>query len=97
MCKLRDSNEKSHGQRSLVGYSPWGHKELDMTEDWAKSNNNNEYPTIKFTDYSSVSYKALSLHPHNNPVKKACKLYFSSFVDRKLGLNDAWKIQLVLK
>jgi len=29
---------KSHGQRSLVGYSPWGRKELDMTEqlhtDW---------------------------------------------------------------
>ena len=24
--------EKSHGQRSLLGYSPWGHKELDMTE-----------------------------------------------------------------
>ena len=24
--------EKSHGQRSLVGYSPWGHRELDMTE-----------------------------------------------------------------
>ena len=23
---------KSHGQRSLVCYSPWGHKELDMTE-----------------------------------------------------------------
>ena len=23
---------KSHGQRNLVGYSPWGHKELDMTE-----------------------------------------------------------------
>ena len=22
----------SHGQRSLVGYSPWGHKESDMTE-----------------------------------------------------------------
>ena len=21
-----------HGQRSLVGYSPWSHKELDMTE-----------------------------------------------------------------
>ena len=21
-----------YGQRSLVGYSPWGHKELDMTE-----------------------------------------------------------------
>ena len=23
---------ESHGQRSLVGYSPWGHKELDMTD-----------------------------------------------------------------
>ena len=23
---------KSHGQKSLVGYSQWGHKELDMTE-----------------------------------------------------------------
>ena len=22
---------KSHEQRSLVGYSPWGHKELDVT------------------------------------------------------------------
>ena len=27
---------ESHGQRSLVSYSPWEHKELDMTEsDWA--------------------------------------------------------------
>ena len=25
---------KSHGQRSLVGYSPWGRKESDTTEDW---------------------------------------------------------------
>ena len=23
---------KFHGQRSLVGYSPWGHKESHMTE-----------------------------------------------------------------
>ena len=23
---------KSHGQRNLVGYSPWSHKELDTTE-----------------------------------------------------------------
>ena len=23
---------KSHGQRSLVGYNPWGFKELDTTE-----------------------------------------------------------------
>ena len=24
--------EKSYGWRSMVGYSPWGHKELDTTE-----------------------------------------------------------------
>ena len=23
---------ESHGQRSLVGYSPWGHTDTDMTE-----------------------------------------------------------------
>ena len=23
---------ESHGQRSKAGYSPWGHKKLDMTE-----------------------------------------------------------------
>ena len=26
------SLENPHGQRSLVGYSPWGHKESDTTE-----------------------------------------------------------------
>ena len=24
---------ESHGQRSLAGYDPWGHKELDTTEE----------------------------------------------------------------
>ena len=23
---------ESHGQRNLAGYSPWGHRELDMSE-----------------------------------------------------------------
>ena len=32
---------KSHGQRSLVGYSPWGHIQSDTTE-WL--NNTNPYP-----------------------------------------------------
>ena len=30
-----------HGQKSLVGYSPRGHKELDMTEQ-LKNNKNNK-------------------------------------------------------
>ena len=32
---------KFHGQRSLVGYSPWGHKESDMTKHTAGSNHHN--------------------------------------------------------
>ena len=31
--------ENSHGQRSLAGYSPLSHKELDMKETIAKINN----------------------------------------------------------
>jgi len=30
---------KSHGQRSLASYSPWGHKELDTTEQQTLSKN----------------------------------------------------------
>ena len=43
---------KSHGQRSLAGYSPWGHKELDMTE---QLNNNNRYVMIS-PDYSNLHF-----------------------------------------
>ena len=39
---------KSHGQRILVGYSPLGHKELDMIE---KLNNNNK------NDFSRLANK----------------------------------------
>ena len=39
---------KSHGQRSLVGYSPWGHKELDTTE------------RLHFTSHSSHNSICLS-------------------------------------
>ena len=30
---------KPHGQRSLEGYSPWGRKELDMTDQLNNNNN----------------------------------------------------------
>ena len=30
--------ENPHGQRSLAGYSPWGHKELDVTEHSTQEN-----------------------------------------------------------
>ena len=35
--------EKPHGQRSLAGYSPWGHKESDTTEWLGTQANTNGY------------------------------------------------------
>ena len=34
---------KSHGQRSTVGCSPWGCKELDMSEQLNNNKNNNAF------------------------------------------------------
>ena len=45
---------KSHGQRSLVGYSPWGHKESDATE-------HTHMPVVSQFSCSVVSN---SLRPH---------------------------------
>ena len=35
--------EKFHGQRSLVGYSPWGHKDLDITEQLVDTQRNTKF------------------------------------------------------
>ena len=37
---------KSHGQRSLMEYSPWGRKELDMTEQLTLSFHNLIYENL---------------------------------------------------
>ena len=37
--------EKSHGQKSLVGYSPWGRKESDTTERLYFRNTHNKFHT----------------------------------------------------
>ena len=39
---------KSHGQKSLVGYSPWGHKELDMTEQLSTAHILSKIFSVKF-------------------------------------------------
>ena len=44
---------KSHGQRSLVGYSPWGHKESDMT---ATKHTHKTAPLPNFTCQSQVTH-----------------------------------------
>ena len=69
--------EESHGQRSLAGCSPWGHKESNVTE-YAHSNNSNwksqdfKLPSMLFLlpkipfpfyfCYTSVYFKNTSVH-----------------------------------
>ena len=36
-----------HGQRSLSGYSPWGHKELNTTEQFSLSKVKSHYSTVQ--------------------------------------------------
>ena len=71
--------EKSHGQKSLVGQSPWGHKESDITEGLRMCWSNRSIcvclwcrGSCRLTPYSrpSVEYqpgvKALVDHPHSS-------------------------------
>ena len=44
---------KSHGQSSLVGYSPWGCKELGTTQ---QLNNNNNKCSITFCPFVKPIY-----------------------------------------
>ena len=36
--------ENPHGQRSLVGYSPWGHEESDITEQISTAQHSTPFP-----------------------------------------------------
>ena len=45
-----------HGQRSLAGYSPWGHKESDTTW-WLNSNNNTSSTQSTILGAEEVSNK----------------------------------------
>ena len=45
---------KSHGQRSLAGYSPWGHRESNMTEHGAHTHAHTHTKETKMTDLKST-------------------------------------------
>ena len=46
---------KFHGQRSLAGYSPWGRKELDMTEHMCREDHSSRCLQSRCTDVSKKS------------------------------------------
>ena len=51
---------ESHGERSLVGYSPWGRKESDMTERLSLSSNSSKVRQLS-VEFSSVAQSCLAL------------------------------------
>ena len=57
--------EKSHGQRSLAGYSPWGHKESDMTEHTHKKRVHiySGILVIKRNEFESIEVWWMNLEP----------------------------------
>ena len=61
---------KSHGQRNLAGYSPWGHKELDMTEQKDRER------------FSSVHLFPCPLPPDVNPAR-VCILFAAEMHDQQ--------------
>ena len=65
--------EKSHGRRSLVGYSPWGHKESDTTEHSAqgrKGRRKGKKQKKCLCLYISVCLLLKYIHTHRNSKKK---------------------------
>ena len=52
---------KSYGQRSLEGYSLWGHKELDMTE-WLNNNITTQNPVINVSGLLFDVFWQIHLH-----------------------------------
>ena len=69
---------ESHGQRSLVAYSPWGRKESDMTEQLhllrARRDN-----LIQFSLYR---------RGHQNIIKHECQISATNWVEDKFPSNN---------
>ena len=52
--------ESLHGQRSLVGYSPWGHKESDITEQLSTAQSILTYTNL------TASFSVLESYPSHD-------------------------------
>ena len=63
---------KFHGQRSLVGYSPWGHKESDMTD--------------TLTQTQTQTHTHTHTHTHTLSCNRKTKKIFKCFFFPRLNL-----------
>ena len=88
---------ESHGQRSLVGHSPWGHKELDTTEmhahtyTYSKFNSGIQFPSFIFS--SHLFSFLLSLFHTSLLLVKHLKTVFNAPMENE---SFPWAIFLVI-
>ena len=59
---------ESHGQRSLADYSPWGCKELDMTE-WLSNNRYEEFGLPLLTQEENAAFLLSTLNSFQGELK----------------------------
>ena len=79
-----------HGQKSLVGYSPWDCKELDMTEKHTHPWILNILKNNHFHIFVSTKIKFSECFPYRTSCMKL--LIFSSSLISRLGKEWTWNI-----
>ena len=87
---------KSHGQRRLVGYSPWGCKESDMTERLylyhRPVSNNNKNNTFKYHWFNTTKYYFLLIQNllwFQRTPQVSCLLYNHSEIQELCCMSQA--------
>ena len=80
--------ENPHGQRSLVGYSPWGCKESDTTE-WLRTHTH----TFSLLRAILTILDPLFLHIHF----RICLIYYTKFYKNKILVRDWIKILIAIE
>ena len=88
---------ESHGQRSLAGFSPWGHKELDVTVWLTFSTRSNSIWNLITSHLLHLYHPGLSCHPFYPRTMSISLLHASTFILPHCHLNVAANNQKVYK
>ena len=86
---------KSHGRRSLVGYSPWGPKELDTTERLHSPYILTEAQKTIIYGIQSVLYTTVDNITHGCVLEKETATHSSTLAWRIPGTEEPGRLQLV--
>ena len=66
-----------HGQRSRAGYSPWGHKESETTEQLTHTHTDKKLTTTGFSALSNLSFQSSTNPREKSRLRKNTFLHHS--------------------